>query len=129
MAGDVRAFFEALGIELPGWAHTEAPVRCFADPGAHQREDRDASCSVNVAPCADTGTRVRKLIGTAGSAAAPDATAFRSTSAAESPGDVGIEKAAVSFALAPGASVRWAGDTVPTLVIRSARQLNWIGPE
>ena len=46
--GEVRAFYEALGIELPGWAYTEAPVRCFADPGAHKREDRDASCSVNV---------------------------------------------------------------------------------
>ena len=46
--GDVRAFYEALGIELPGWAHTEAPVRCFADPAAHKRDDRDASCSVNV---------------------------------------------------------------------------------
>ena len=46
--GEVRPFYEALGIELPGWAHTEAPVRCFADPEAHKREDRDASCSVNV---------------------------------------------------------------------------------
>ncbi|MGA2015213.1 MAG: hypothetical protein ABSH51_32445, partial [Solirubrobacteraceae bacterium] len=46
--GEVRAFYETLGIELPGWAHTEAPVRCFADPEAHRREDRDASCSVNV---------------------------------------------------------------------------------
>jgi len=49
MAGDdACAFYAALGIELPGWAHTEAPVRCFTDPGAHKREDRDASCSVNV---------------------------------------------------------------------------------
>jgi hypothetical protein len=49
MAGsDVRGFYDALGIELPGWAHTEAPVRCFADPEAHKREDRDASCSVNL---------------------------------------------------------------------------------
>jgi len=48
VGGDVRAFYEALGIELPGWAHTEAPVRCFADPEAHKREDRDASCSVNL---------------------------------------------------------------------------------
>ena len=46
--GEVRAFYEALGIELPGWARTEAPVRCFADPEAHKREDRDASCSVNL---------------------------------------------------------------------------------
>lgn len=48
MQGDVRAYYGALGIELPGWAHTEASVRCFADPKAHKREDRDASCSVNV---------------------------------------------------------------------------------
>jgi hypothetical protein len=49
MAGsDVRGFYDALAIELPGWAHTEAPVRCFADPEAHKREDRDASCSVNL---------------------------------------------------------------------------------
>ena len=49
MAGvEVRAFYAALGIELPGWAHTEAPVRCFADPAAHKREDRNPSCSVNL---------------------------------------------------------------------------------
>jgi DNA primase len=46
---DVRGFYQALGIELPGWAHTEAPVRCFADPDSHQHQDRDASCSVNLA--------------------------------------------------------------------------------
>jgi hypothetical protein len=46
---DVRSIYQALGIELPGWAHTEAPVRCFADPDAHQHQDRDASCSVNLA--------------------------------------------------------------------------------
>jgi 5S rRNA maturation endonuclease (ribonuclease M5) len=46
--GDMRAFYQALGIDLPGWAHTEAPVRCFAAPDAHKREDRDASCSVNL---------------------------------------------------------------------------------
>ena len=46
--GDVRGFYEAIGVELPGWAHTEAPVRCFADPDAHQHQDRDASCSVNL---------------------------------------------------------------------------------
>jgi hypothetical protein len=45
---DYRGFYAALGIELPGWAHTEAPVRCFADPDAHAHGDRDASCSVNV---------------------------------------------------------------------------------
>ena len=46
--GDVRGFYRALGIELPGWAQLEAPVSCFADPGAHVRQDRDASCSVNL---------------------------------------------------------------------------------
>jgi Toprim-like len=45
---DYRGFYAALGIELPGWAHTEAPVRCFADPDAHAHGDRDASCSINV---------------------------------------------------------------------------------
>ena len=45
---DIRAYYAALGINLPAWAHTEATVRCFADPAAHHREDRDASCSVNL---------------------------------------------------------------------------------
>ena len=34
--------------ELPGSAHTEAPVRCFANTDAHAHHDRDPSCSVNV---------------------------------------------------------------------------------
>jgi len=45
---DVRAFYAALGVQLPGWAHTQAPVRCFADPDAHTHEDRDPSCSVSL---------------------------------------------------------------------------------
>ena len=45
---DVPAFYAALGIELPGWAHTNATVRCFADPGAHAHEDRNPSCSVSL---------------------------------------------------------------------------------
>jgi hypothetical protein len=45
---DVRGFYRALGIELPGWAEREAPVGCFADPGAHAHGDRDPSCSVNL---------------------------------------------------------------------------------
>ena len=44
---DIRGFYRALGVLLPEWATTEASVRCFADPGAHAREDRDPSCSVN----------------------------------------------------------------------------------
>ena len=46
--GDVRGFYAALGVPLPAWAHTEAPVRCFADPDAHRHEDRNPSCSVNL---------------------------------------------------------------------------------
>jgi hypothetical protein len=45
---DVRGFYSALGIELPGWAQEEASIACFADPDAHARGDRDPSCSVNV---------------------------------------------------------------------------------
>ena len=45
---DVRAFYAALGIELPAWAHTEASVRCFADPDAHAHSDRSPSCSVSL---------------------------------------------------------------------------------
>ena len=48
LGGDVRGFYLALGVELPDWAHTEAPVRCFADPDCHQHQDRDASCSVSL---------------------------------------------------------------------------------
>ena len=46
---DVRAFYKALGIELPGWPKLEAPVRCFAQPDAHNHSDRSPSCSVNLA--------------------------------------------------------------------------------
>jgi len=45
---DVHGFYAPLGVPLPGWAHTEAPVRCFANPKAHAHHDRDPSCSVNV---------------------------------------------------------------------------------
>jgi len=45
---DIRGYYQALGIELPGWAKTEASVRCFADPDAHSRGDRDPSCSINL---------------------------------------------------------------------------------
>ncbi len=44
----MRGFYAALGVQLPGWAQREAPVRCFADPDAHAHEDRHPSCSVNV---------------------------------------------------------------------------------
>lgn len=45
---DIRGYYAALGVELPGWSTSEATVRCFADPDAHQRGDRDPSCSVNL---------------------------------------------------------------------------------
>jgi hypothetical protein len=45
---DIRGFYRALEVLLPEWATTEASVRCFANPGAHAREDRDPSCSVNL---------------------------------------------------------------------------------
>ena len=45
---DIRGYYEALGVELPGWAQAEASVRCFADPDAHAHQDRNASCSVNL---------------------------------------------------------------------------------
>ena len=46
--GDVRGFYAALEVPLPDWAHTEAPVRCFTNPGAHAHHDQHPSCSVNV---------------------------------------------------------------------------------
>ena len=48
VGADVRGFYQALGIELPGWAQREASVGCFANPDAHAHGDRDPSCSVNV---------------------------------------------------------------------------------
>lgn len=45
----VRAFYSALGVELPAWSTREAPVRCFARPDAHNHGDRSPSCSVNLA--------------------------------------------------------------------------------
>jgi len=45
---DIRGYYDALGIDIPAWAQTEASVRCFADPDAHNRGDRDPSCSVNL---------------------------------------------------------------------------------
>jgi hypothetical protein len=46
--GDVRGFYEALGVDLPGWAHREAPVCCFASPDSHNHGDRTPSTSVNL---------------------------------------------------------------------------------
>jgi Toprim-like len=48
-APDVRAFYKELGIQLPGWPKLEAPIRCFAQPDAHNHADCSPSCSVNLA--------------------------------------------------------------------------------
>jgi hypothetical protein len=45
---DIRGYYAALGIQISGWARAEASVRCFDGPEAHQRGDRDPSCSVNL---------------------------------------------------------------------------------
>jgi hypothetical protein len=44
----VIGFFAAIGVTLPDRGGEEAEVRCFAAPGQHAREDRNASCSVNL---------------------------------------------------------------------------------
>jgi hypothetical protein len=44
----VRGFYAALGVQLPDWARTEAPVGCFTNPDAHKQHDRDPSCSVSL---------------------------------------------------------------------------------
>ena len=45
---DIRGFYTALGIPLPSWAGADVSVRCFAEPEAHARGDRDPSCSINL---------------------------------------------------------------------------------
>src|SRR5450755_2181832 len=45
---DIRGFYQRLGIQLPERPCFEASVRCFANPDAHRREDRNPSCSVNL---------------------------------------------------------------------------------
>lgn len=46
--GDVRSFYESLGIALPERALHEAPVKCFASPEAHKHDDRSPSASVSL---------------------------------------------------------------------------------
>jgi hypothetical protein len=46
--GDVRAFYAALGFELPTSAARDVSVRCFANPDAHAHGDRHPSCSVSL---------------------------------------------------------------------------------
>ena len=45
---DIRGYYQRLGIQLPERPCFEASVRCFANPDAHRREDRNPSCSVNL---------------------------------------------------------------------------------
>jgi hypothetical protein len=45
---DVRAYYARLDIQLPSWATREASVRCFANADAHERGDRDPSCSISL---------------------------------------------------------------------------------
>jgi hypothetical protein len=47
-----REFFSDLDVALPGTATSgSVSVRCFANPSAHEHDDKNASCSVNL----DTG--------------------------------------------------------------------------
>ena len=46
VSADVRGFFAAMGVELPGGGENVS-VQCFADPEAHSNGDRRPSTSVN----------------------------------------------------------------------------------
>ena len=46
--GRVREFYATIGIVLPDRGGTEVSVRCFANSAAHNREDRNPSCGVNL---------------------------------------------------------------------------------
>jgi hypothetical protein len=45
---DIRRFYAALAIHLPPHSERNASIRCFANPDAHRREDRDPSLSVRL---------------------------------------------------------------------------------
>ncbi len=45
---DVRGFYAALAIHLAPHSERNASIRCFANPDAHRREDRDPSLSVRL---------------------------------------------------------------------------------
>lgn len=47
MRANVRALYASLGVELPDRPGENVPVRCF-DAGAHRRDDRNASASLNL---------------------------------------------------------------------------------
>jgi Toprim-like len=46
--GDIRGFYESLGVVLPAQAQHEAPVRCFASPETHRHGDRSPSASISL---------------------------------------------------------------------------------
>lgn len=46
--GDIRGFYESLGIVLPERADREAVVRCFAAPESHRHGDRSPSASISL---------------------------------------------------------------------------------
>lgn len=45
---DVRGFYAAIGIDLPGWGDRYVSVRCFAEPEDHTNGDRTASMSISL---------------------------------------------------------------------------------
>jgi hypothetical protein len=48
MTRSVRDFYAAIGVVLPERGGANVSIRCFANPGAHRRDDRSPSCSVNL---------------------------------------------------------------------------------
>ncbi|MGB0091253.1 MAG: hypothetical protein WBP81_01745 [Solirubrobacteraceae bacterium] len=87
---DIPGYYHQLGIQPPERARHEASVRCFADSGAHRREDRNPSCSVNVinAP----GQHRRPFCGAwcADHPARPWWQCFRGSTPSASPGDEAV---------------------------------------
>lgn len=48
MSGDVNGYYATLGIDLGQRRGPNVSVRCFVNPMAHRRGDRDPSCSVDL---------------------------------------------------------------------------------
>src|SRR5437588_11607786 len=47
-SGDIRGFYESLGVALPMHVAHEAAVRCFASPESHRHGDRSPSASISL---------------------------------------------------------------------------------
>lgn len=47
-ANDVTAFYNDIGVPVTGSGGTDVQVSCFANPDAHNHEDRNKSCSINL---------------------------------------------------------------------------------